>query len=633
MAEPLVNDYSPVLSWLPPSADWNDRFRLLGETAEEDTWRALVGLANSRLDSLATMRLDRRRGKLFPAAPSTGLSAKPLRLAVLSSSTADHLLASLRVGALRRNMWADVHVGDYGQYRREIMDPSSGLHQFKPTAVLFAFDAPHLLGGLNADAPDLDAIADDIAQLWDQVRAAFGCSVIQQSILGTYPSQFGSNEHRLPNSKSHLVRKLNLLLRERADAGGVDMLDLDPWVARDGMRAWYDPMLWLKAKQEVHHIAAPLYGDLVARLLAAQLGRSFKCLVLDLDNTLWGGVIGDDGLEGIVLGQGSPRGEAHIAFQQYAQSLTRRGIILAVCSKNDMANALEPFEKHPEMVLKRDDIACFVANWQDKAGNLRSIAQQLNIGTDALVFADDNPAEREIVRQNLPEVAVPELPEDPGLYAACVAEGGYFEGLRLTDEDLERARQYQDNLKRETLKASATDIEGYLRSLEMQMRWRPFDKVGLARIVQLINKTNQFNLTTRRITDEAAGALIGDPRALTLQIRLVDRFGDNGIIAIVTGKLDDAGDLTIDTWLMSCRVLGRQAEEATLNLIVAEARRMGARRLIGDYIPTAKNGMVKEHYPRLGFAPLGDNAEGGTRWELPLDGAEAKPTFITLTQE
>jgi FkbH-like protein len=373
----------------------------------------------------------------------------------------------------------------------------------------------------------------------------------------------------------------------------------------------------------VHPGAAPLYGDLVGRLLAARQGRSRKCLVLDLDNTLWGGVIGDDGMEGIALGNGTALGEAFLELQYYAKELTRRGVILAVCSKNDEANALEPFEKHPDMVLRRGDIACFVANWNDKAANLREIARRLNIGTDALVFADDNPAERAIIRRELPEVAVPELPEEPGLYAATIAAGGYFEAVRLTAEDRERAAQYQANLAREQAQAaldsgSETDMQGYLESLEMVLQWGRIDPISAPRIVQLVNKTNQFNLMTRRTTDEAVAALMHDDAALHLHLRLIDKFGNNGIIAVVIGER--RGDaMHVTDWLMSCRVLKRGVEAATLNLVAAESRRLGARRVIGTYRPTAKNGMVRDHYESLGFQPAGAESDGVTTWELDLD--------------
>ena len=375
-----------------------------------------------------------------------------------------------------------------------------------------------------------------------------------------------------------------------------------------------------------------MYGELVARLLAAKQGRSAKCLVLDLDNTLWGGVVGDDGLEGLVIGQGSALGEAFVAFQEYARELARRGVILAVCSKNDEANAVEPFDKHPEMVLKRHDIASFVANWNDKASNLRAITDELNIGIDSLVFVDDNPFERTLVRRELPMVAVPEVGDDPATFAQTLADAGYFEALAVTEEDRARGEQYQGNRQRERLKASTTDLDSYLRSLEMELIWRRFDKVGLQRTVQLINKTNQFNLTTRRYTEEDVLAVMEDSRAFGLQLRLVDRFGDNGIIAIVIGKMNGTEDLAIDTWLMSCRVLGRQVEPTTLNLIAETAKRLGARRLIGEYLPTKKNGMVKDHYAKLGFTVAETGEDGSSRAVLDLPTFAPASTFITVTE-
>jgi FkbH-like protein len=413
---------------------------------------------------------------------------------------------------------------------------------------------------------------------------------------------------------------------------GVDLVALDDRAARDGLAAWHDVALWHRAKQEISPAAAPLYGDLVARVFAAKQGRSAKCMVLDLDNTLWGGVIGDDGLDGIVLGQGSALGEAFTAFQDYARELSRRGVILAVCSKNDEANALEPFEKHPEMLLRRDDIASFVANWSDKAGNIKAIAAELNIGLDSLVFVDDNPFERALVRQELPMVAVPEVGDDPTDFPAILADAGYFEALTVTDEDRERSGQYQGNRLREALRSSTTDLPSYLRSLDMRLVWRPFDRIGLARTVQLINKTNQFNLTTRRYTEADVQAVMDDVRAFGLQLRLLDRFGDNGIIAIIIGKMLNRDDLLIDTWLMSCRVLGRQVEPTTLNLIAAQAKLLGASRLIGEYLPTKKNGMVKDHYARLGFQVVETAVDGASRAVLDLAEFAPAETFIDVTE-
>ena len=367
------------------------------------------------------------------------------------------------------------------------------------------------------------------------------------------------------------------------------------------------------------------------RLIAARRGLSSKCLVLDLDNTLWGGVIGDDGMAGIVIGQGSALGEAFVAFQHYARDLSRRGVILAVSSKNDDANAREPFENHPEMTLRMDDIACFAANWSDKASNIRSIASRLNIGLDSLVFVDDNPFERNLVRRELPMVAVPEVGDDPAYFARILADAGYFEGLAVTADDRLRHESYRGNIQRESLREASTDLPAYLRSLQMRLVWRRFDRLGLSRIVQLMNKTNQFNLTTRRVTEDEIRARTNDPRALGLQLRLTDRFGDNGIIAIVSGHLVEGGaDFTIDDWLMSCRVLGRQVEQATLNLLAAQARQLGAGRLVGDYIPTAKNEMVRDHYTRLGFALEASREDGGTRSVLDLASFHPAGLFIDV---
>ena len=365
----------------------------------------------------------------------------------------------------------------------------------------------------------------------------------------------------------------------------------------------------------------------MARLLASVQGRAAKCLVLDLDNTLWGGVVGDDGIAGIRIGQGSAEGEAFAALQRYALELKRRGVLLAVCSKNEYANALEPFEKHPDMVLRPDDIACFMANWANKADNLRQIAATLNLALDALVFVDDNPMERDLVRRELPQVAVPEVPDDPALVAQCLADAGYFESLGLTSEDRDRTALYRTNGARAALRETATDLPAYLASLEMRLRWRRFDELGATRVVQLINKTNQFNLTTRRHGEDMVRTVRADPRARGLQFRLLDRFGDNGLIAVVILLAHDSplappglqeGDALIDTWLMSCRVLGRGVEAATLEVLVTTARELGARRLVGEYRPTTKNALVRDHYAQLGFATEAASSAPNVRSVLAL---------------
>ena len=615
------------LSWLPPIDGWSEAIkRPAALPSAAEAWRELQRLANSRIDFMETAKLDRVAQKLFLQHGAPPAAVPPIRLALLGSSTLKHLVPGIRVAGLRRGLWVEVFEGEYGQYRHELMDSASALHAFRADVVLLALDSYHLAEGGAAEAA-----METMRSCW-QMAQATGATVLQQTAMPIFPRLLGNNEQRLADSPAATVERINSQLREAADAAGVHLLAVDTYASEDGTRVWHDPVLWHRAKQEVHPRVSHIYSELVGRLLGALRGRSAKCLVLDLDNTLWGGVIGDDGLEGILLGQGSAMGEAYVAFQRYAQRLSQRGIVLAVCSKNDAANALAPFEQHPEMVLRRKDIACMMANWKDKAANLRQIAAQLNLGLDALVFADDNPFERNLVRQELPEVLVPELPDDPSFYAQTLADAGYFEAVMVTEADRERSGQYQANAARETLRGSATDLAGYLRGLQMELVVRPFDQIGLARIVQLINKTNQFNLTTRRYLEPEVSAMMADPIVVTYQMRLLDRFGDNGVIALLIGRRLGRS-LEIDTWLMSCRVLGREVEEACLNVLAAGARALGAERIVGEYRPTAKNGMVREHYGKLGFTLEGSDADGNTRWSLELADWKPKPVMMRVTHQ
>ena len=384
-----------------------------------------------------------------------------------------------------------------------------------------------------------------------------------------------------------------------------------------GLERWDDPQQWHAAKLPFAANIIPAYADLVARTLGAVFGKSRKCLVIDLDNTIWGGVIGDDGLTGIVLGQGSAAGEAFLAVQRAVLDLRNRGIVIAVCSKNDEENARRPFADHSEMLLKSEHIAVFQSNWIDKAANLRTIAAALNLGLDALVFLDDNPAERAQVRAELPMVAVPELPSNPALYARTLLAAGYFEAVAFSDDDRRRADDYQANSERSSLMAQASDMDAYLRSLAMACTIRRFDLDGRARIAQLINKSNQFNLTTRRYTEAEVARFGIRSGKLALQVRLADRFGDNGMISVVIATKGKQ-IWTIDTWLMSCRVLGRGVEAAILRHLVRAAREAGATALRGRYFPSGKNQMVSDHYRKLGFQEEA-SGDAGTNWLLDLN--------------
>lgn len=620
--------------WLPECPNWKESLASTRQAAEP--WRQVVELARKRLDFIKTNQLDQLLLDLFPEQSVNHLSTKPIRLAVLASSTVAHLLPGMRVAALRRGLYLQVYVTAYSQYQQELFDSSSALYRFHPDVVLFALDGRHLLGQIGDDngAEAVENAVSRLAGLWQRIRETFGCQVIQQTLLPVFPGIMGSNEHRLRTSRSWRVNAFNYSLRKQADLAGVDLLALDASVERHGINAWYDEALWHKAKQEIHPVAAPMYGELTMRLVAAQRGLSSKCLVLDLDNTLWGGVIGDEGLEGIILGQGSALGEAYVEFQRWILDQAHRGVILAVCSKNDEKNALLPFEHHPEMVLSRSDIAAFAANWEDKPANLRTIAHRLNIGLDSLVFVDDNPFERDIVRHELPEVSVPELPEDPALYAECLADAGYFEAISITADDLERTRQYQANLRRDALRTGATDLNSYLSSLKMVLWPKPLDRVNLKRVTQLINKTNQFNLTTRRYSEAEVEGFIDRTNVLGLHFRLTDSLGDNGIISTIIAKPDsDTGRMIIDTWLMSCRVLGRQVENACLNILAAKAKHMGATEIVGEYIPTTRNDMVRDHYRKLNFVPVREDLDGRTIWRLPLERYQPFETLIDVHEE
>lgn len=628
---------SPSLRWLPAAEDWRTKFGSFLNNKQSSIFDA-INLSKMQLDFLRTNALARAVQKKWPTIPKE-LPGKPIRLAILGSSTISHLASGVKIACLRRSMWAEIHEGEYGQYLQELSDTNSSVHEFNPTHILFSFDNPHLTSRIQANLSNTDKedifkeSISHLVSIWKLAKERFNCQIIQQTIVPTNLNLIGNNEHRLHGSRRNFCLQLNAAIRDAADKNDVDIIGIDDNVSRDGLMLWHNPTLWHRSKQEITPTAAPMYGELVARILAAKQGRSYKALVLDLDNTLWGGVIGDDGLDGIVLGQGSALGEAFLSVQDYAKQQSERGVILAVCSKNDPSNAKEVFEKHPEMLLKLNDIACFIANWDDKASNIRKISETLNIGLDSLVFLDDNPFERNLVREELPMVAVPEVPDDAALVPFILAEAGYFEATTITSEDRERGKQYQANIERDLLKNSSTDLAGYLANLDMKLIFSNFDKVSAQRVTQLINKTNQFNLTTRRYSDSEVAEVISSEDSLGIHFRLIDKFGDNGIIAIIIGKVSNDGkNLVIDTWLMSCRVLGRQVEEATLDVIISKARNIGVKTITGVYIPTKKNGMVSSHYTKLGFSEVPCADADQKMYVLDIESYKSPKLFMSVQE-
>jgi len=622
------------LSWLPrPPADFHDQCRALQQAA---------GAQGRRVRALASHALDENKLNALAGAiealratPGALEPLTPFKLGIASNATTHFLAPALVATAARYGFALQCVEGGFGQALQDASNPGSAINRFRPDAVLVALDYRGLPlrpapGGAEADE---EAVSAAIAHL-DAIRAAFranaGAPCIVQTLARPPESVFGSLDPAVPGTLRHLLDGFNRRLVERLRGSSDLLLDVSGMAETVGLAEWHDPTIWNIGKIPFDHAFLPIYAEIACRLFAALRGRSRRCLVLDLDNTLWGGVIGDDGVPGIVLGQGDPTGEAFLEVQREALALRSRGIVLAVCSKNEDAIARTPFREHPDMLLREDHIAMFQANWQDKPANLRAISEALSLGLDSLVLLDDSPVERGLVRNLLPEVAVPELPDDPALYARTLLAAGYFEAIAFSAEDRRRADAYRENALRVVLKQGAAGVDDYLRSLKTVVDFRPFDAAGRSRIAQLIAKSNQFNLTTRRYSEAEVERMEGDPDRFTLQVRLADSLGDSGMIGVVI-CVRKREDWEIDTWLMSCRVLGRMVEDAVLQELVRSAMARGIRRLVGTYVPTARNKLVEEHYAKLGFDHAGREPDGSARWELFVEKhvAQVLPMEIT----
>ena len=622
-----MNSLETELQWLPRAPlDYSARLRAVGNLDDQQLGRTLQVLAHYALDVNQLTKL----AKLSTKARSEGKSFAPLtpfRLAVLCNSTIDLIVPALVASALRHGIDLEVIQPSYDQVAQEALTPDSTVNRARPDGVLFALDYRALplklsLGDAEASSATVEGALGYLQALRQGIKNNCNAVCIFQSFVPPVERLFGSLDRALPGTLRNLIDHINSELAGLVLAEGDVLLDVAGIAETVGSATWHDPKLWNMAKFSFSDQLIPLYADHVARTVAAIRGKSRKVLILDLDNTVWGGVIGDDGLEGINIAQGDARGEAHLAVQRLALDLRQRGIVLAVSSKNTDSIAREPFEKHPEMLLKLDHIAVFQANWNDKATNIKAIAEELSLGLDAMVFLDDNPVERGLVRKLLPQVAVPELPEEPAYYARTLAAAGYFEAVAFASEDLKRAGFYQDNAKRANLQKQVGGVDAYLASLDMTITFQPFDATGRARIVQLINKSNQYNLTTHRYTDPEVAAAENDSSVFTLQVRLADMFGDNGMISVVICRPSDPGVWEIDTWLMSCRVLGRKVEHMVLREILEHARAAGVKKLAGTYKPTDRNKLVVDHYAKLGFAKVAEEESGVTHWELLVEGAD-----------
>lgn len=564
------------------------------------------------------------------------LELKPCRVALLRSFVIEPVIPFLRARCFAAGIDAAVHVGTFNAYAQDLLDAESPLYRFAPDIGILAVRT-----------------ADVVPALWDQV-SDFGPEEIQGVVertladfrlwikafrhhaqahlivhtleLPTFAARGVLDSQQAFGQKEAIARINQGLQRLAEETPGTYIFDYDALVARYGRVRWHDQHRALTIRMPIVADGLMHLADEYMRFIRPLTGKICKALVVDLDNTLWGGVVGEDGMHGIQLGVDYP-GCAYQALQRAILDLFRRGIILAICSKNNEEDALEAIAKHPGMLLRPEHFAAVRINWDDKVENLRRLADELEIGLDAIAFLDDNPAEREAVCRELPEVSVIDLPTDPVLYAQTLRECPIFERLVLSTEDQNRGRYYAEQRLRRDLHRSAPSLEEFYMSLQMRAEIATADRSDLARIAQLTQKTNQFNLTTRRRTEQELVQLTADPHVRILSMRFNDRFGDCGLVGAAIWRRNGDG-CEIDTFLLSCRAIGRTAETALLACLSEQARRDGGARLIGWYLPTKKNTVAKDFYARHGFSLMREEA-GESRWEFHLThGDIAVPRWI-----
>ena len=549
------------------------------------------------------------------------------RIAILGGSTTNMFRDFLELFLLDAGVKPIFYESEYAQYYEEAVFQNDALLAFAPD-IIFVFttsvnlkEQPSVFETKEEAEARINREYTRYQSIWDGLAARYHAVIIQNNFEMPAYLPLGSLDTVLWSGWRNTIESLNARIAEYAMAhAGMYVHDIHYLASVLGMEQWFDLSQYSAYKLAVCYESMPFVALHAANVVKAVLGKTKKCLVLDLDNTLWGGIIGDDGMEGIQIGKETPEAEAYTAFQRYLLTLKERGVLLAVCSKNEEVVAKSGFS-HPDTVLQLDD---FQANWEPKDQNIRAIARQLNIGLDSLVFLDDNPAERAIVRQGVPEVAVPEVTGgDVVSYIRALERNGYFEPIAISEDDRKRSEAYRENKKRVELEASLDSYEDFLRSLDMQAEIASFQPIYYDRIAQLTNKSNQFNLTTFRYTRTDIERMAKDSRYITLYGRLQDRFGDNGLVSVIIAE-KEGSDVHIRLWLMSCRVLKRGMEEAMMDLLLARTRLAGGKKLIGYYYPTAKNGMVRDFYGLHGFSLLEDVA-GATVWVYDLAAKDTSP--------
>jgi len=575
-----------------------------------------------RLDACTIQELLRSKSKLRRQLQNH--SCRDLRLAVLRGSTANEMIEFAELFLLAEGFRCTFYESEYNKYYEEaVLDPER-IVDFRPDIVYVHTSCMNLQGWPPLSATEVDHeafVASEFSrfrQIWHSLRQNVGSHIIQNNFELPPFRVFGNLDSIAYGGRAKFVNRLNLeFANEALHDPRLFVQDVNALSAALGGRNWFDWERWYSYKLMTTPAANLALARSLTAIVRALYGRSRKCLVLDLDNTLWGGVIGDDGPENIKIGRETAVAEAYTAFQEYCLMLRSRGILLAVCSKNDEETAKQGFE-HPDSVLKLSHFSAFRANWEPKHENLTAIAKELKLGIDSLVFVDDNPAERALVASQLPMVAVPDVGAGVTQFIPALEAGGYFETVRVTAEDFSRADTYAANSQRALLESKFHDYGEYLGSLQMTAEIDAFKPVYLDRIAQLTNKTNQFNLTTRRYTVTEIQKIFLDPAYITLYGKLTDAFGDNGLVSVIVAR-KDGSTLHIELWLMSCRVLKRDLEFAMLDELVTRAQAAGIETIVGYYYRTPRNSMVADHYRRLGFACESQGPdEGQSRWRLQL---------------
>lgn len=556
------------------------------------------------------------------------------KIAVFGGSTTHDIIVCLELFLLDQGIKPEFYESEYAQYWQDAMFPSEELLNFSPDLVYIHTTSRNIVNYPSAsDSKEqvrekLDREYAKFEQMWKKITETYHCPIIQNNFEMPFYRLMGNRDCFDYRGRSNFVNRLNSLFYEYAEKNdGFYINDINFISASYGLRQWSDPSYWNMYKYAMCTEAIPEFSFNLSNIIKSLFGKNKKALSLDLDNTLWGGVVGDDGVDGIQIGQETGVSQSYYEFQSYVKSLKDIGVILTVCSKNDHENAIAGLN-HPEGALRPDDFIIIKANWENKDRNIIETAKELNIFPDAIVFADDNPAEREIVRAQVQGVAVPQM-DSVENYIINIDRNGYFEVTNFSADDLKRNEMYKANVERSAQQASFADYGEYLLSLDMNAVIDDFIPVYLQRITQLTNKSNQFNVTTKRYTATEMEEVYKSDEYIRLYGKLTDKFGDNGVVSVVIGKID--GDiLNIDLWIMSCRVLKRDMELAMLDRLVERAAERGIKTIKGYYYPTAKNKMVRELFNVFGFEKIEEDSEGNTVWKLDIAGYEKKNNVITV---